>query len=125
MIVENDMTDHSEVKGMLDKRGILHKLRVVKNGEEAWQVLENEPRGHPDIMLLDQSMPEMIKFTRAVRNNPLWRDIKIFILTTFGEPIDRQATAELGISGVISKPLKLHSPSSIDACNLMIDLMNL
>jgi hypothetical protein len=31
----------------------------------------------------------------------------------------------LGASGYITKPLKLNSPASMDAFNLMIDLINL
>ncbi|HEY3402735.1 MAG TPA: response regulator [Ohtaekwangia sp.] len=125
MIVANDMTDPGEVRRTLDKRGILYRLNVVNSNEAALQALGSESHNHPDIMLLDQGSSEMFEFVKTVRDNPLWKDIKIFILTTFEEPIDRQSAAELGISGVISKPLKLHSPSTIDAYNLMMDLMNL
>jgi hypothetical protein len=47
------------------------------------------------------------------------------MLTTSDEQEDKRMVANLGLSGFITKPLKLESPSSLDAFNLMIDLMNM
>lgn len=135
LLVEDDVLDQMEVKRTLDRKNILHRLKVVKNGEEAIRALEEDSDldigesflGKPDIILLDLNMPKMngFEFLANIKKNEKWRDIKVFILTTSEEREDKVAALNLGISGFITKPLKLESPSSIDAFNLMIDLMNM
>ena len=126
LLVEDDTLDQVEVKRTLDKRGVLYRLTIARNGKEAARALGggNAP---PDIILLDLNMPKMngFEFARVVRDNPEWKDIKIFVLTTSDDPGDKEVAYRIGVSGFITKPLKLDSPSSIDVYNLMIDLMNL
>ncbi|AYB29096.1 response regulator [Chryseolinea soli] len=131
MLVEDDTLDQIEVKRTLDKRHILYRLQVAKNGEEAMRLLSGEPAGVspeiPDFILLDLNMPKMNGFEllRWIRANARWKDIKVFILTTSDEPEDKAEALRLGVSGFITKPLKLDSSSSMDAFNLMMDLMNM
>ncbi len=130
LLVEDDNLDVVDVKRTLDKMNILNNMVVAKNGEEALQILKGND-GHldikPDIALIDINMPKMngLEFLSAVRKNETLRDLKCFIITTSDEKIDRMAAKELGVSGYIVKPLKLNNPSSMDAFNLMIDLMNI
>lgn len=127
MLVEDDTLDQIEVKRTLDKRHILYRLRVAKNGEEAMRLLSDDPDVPPDFILLDLNMPKMNGFEmlRWMRADARWRDIKVFILTTSDEPEDKAQAQGLGVSGFITKPLKLDSSSSMDAFNLMMDLMNM
>lgn len=129
LLVEDDMLDQIEVVRTLERKGILTRLKIVKNGEEALRILSEQENdmfpGKPDIILLDLNMPKMngIEFLNQIKSNPEWRDIKVFVLTTSDEKEDKAAVSQFGVSGFITKPLKLESPSSIDAFNLMIDLM--
>jgi CheY-like chemotaxis protein len=131
LLVEDDNLDQMEVKRTLEKKNIVHKLKIARNGEEALKVLQERNsdifNGKPDIILLDLNMPKMngFEFLGQIKQHEEWKDIKVFILTTSEEREDKTAAAHLGISGFITKPLKLESPSSIDAFNLMIDLMNM
>lgn len=131
LLVEDDNLDRIEVIRTLHKKNIVHQLKVAKNGEEALQLLKDNANdvfaGKPDIVLLDLNMPKMngVEFLRKIRENENWKDIKIFVLTTSDDHEDKAAVAEMGISGFITKPLKLENPPSIDAFNLMIDLMNM
>jgi CheY-like chemotaxis protein len=72
-------------------------------------------------------MPKMngFEFLSKIKDRDELKDVKIFVLTTSEEKEDKLLAARLGVSGFITKPLKLESPSSIDAFNLMIDLMNM
>jgi len=129
LLVEDDNLDIIEMKRTLDKMHILNNLMVAKNGEDAIQILNDKARSteaSPDIALIDINMPKMngLEFLSAVRKMEAWKDLKCFIITTSDEKVDRTAAKELGISGYIVKPLKLNNPSSMDAFNLMIDLMN-
>lgn len=131
LLVEDDYLDQMEVKRILERKNILHKLEIAINGEDALKILSEStsqlPSERPDIILVDLNMPKMngFEFLGNVRRNDEWKDIKVFILSTSDEREDKNAAFALGISGFITKPLKLESPSSIDAFNLMIDLMNM
>ena len=131
LLVEDDNLDQMEVQRTLEKKNIMHKLKVARNGEDAIRALQQKDSdsfaGKPDIILVDLNMPKMngFEFLGHLKRNEEWRDIKVFVLTTSEEKEDKVAAAALGVSGFITKPLKLESPSSIDAFNLMIDLMNM
>jgi len=129
LLVEDDNLDIIDVKRTLDKMNIINNMVVAKNGEEALKILSTQERSSdtkPDIALIDINMPKMngLEFLSAVRQTGRWKDLKCFIITTSDEKVDREAAKALGVSGFIVKPLKLNNPSSMDAFNLMIDLMN-
>jgi CheY-like chemotaxis protein len=129
LLVEDDQLDIIDVKRTLDKMHILNNMMIAKNGEDALRILNDKERSteaSPDIALIDINMPKMngLEFLSTIRKMEEWKDLKCFIITTSDEKVDRTAAKELGISGYIVKPLKLNNPSSMDAFNLMIDLMN-
>jgi CheY-like chemotaxis protein len=66
-----------------------------------------------------------IEFLAAIREMDAWKDTKVFVITTSEEKEDKEVTGKLGRSGYIVKPLKFNNPSSIDAFNLMIDIVNI
>ena len=129
LLIEDDQLDRMEVARTLDKKGILYLLKVARNGEEGLERIDETNgdifTGKPDIILMDINMPKMngFEFLTQLRSNPDWKEIKVFVLTTSSEREDKTSVSKLGVSGFITKPLKLESPSSIDAFNLMIDLM--
>jgi CheY-like chemotaxis protein len=131
LLIEDDNLDQMEVQRTLEKKGILHRLKIAKNGEEALQLLTDRSSelfsGKPDLILVDLNMPKMngFEFLDKLREFDEYRDIKVFVLSTSDEKEDKLAAAKFGISGFITKPLKLESPPSLDAFNLMIDLMNM
>jgi CheY-like chemotaxis protein len=128
LLVEDDNLDIIDVKRTLDKMHILNNMIVARNGEDALRILREKERSDtkPDIALIDINMPKMngLEFLSAIRKMDEWKDMKCFIITTSDEKVDRMAAKDMGISGYIVKPLKLNNPSSMDAFNLMIDLMN-
>jgi CheY-like chemotaxis protein len=131
LLVEDDLLDQLEVKRTLDKKGIFNRLKIAINGEQALDILEGNDNdvfvGRPDLILVDINMPKMngFEFLAKLRANESWKDFKVFMLTTSDEKEDKKMAMSLNVSGFITKPLKLESPSSIDAFNLMIDLMNM
>jgi CheY-like chemotaxis protein len=127
LLIEDDKLDVIDMQRSLNRMQILHKTSVARNGEEAIEYLDRPENDRPDIVLLDINMPKMngIEFLATVRKRDEWKDLKVFVITSSDERVDREATRSLGISGYIVKPLKLNNPSSMDSFNLMIDLMNL
>ncbi|TCJ14526.1 response regulator [Flaviaesturariibacter flavus] len=124
LLVEDDELDVIDIRRTLDKMNIVYHLEHARNGEDALRLLEGSV---PDVALVDINMPKMngIEFLQSVRSHPEWKGLKCFIITTSDEKVDRVAASELGVSGYIVKPLKINNPSSMDAFNLMIDLMNM
>ncbi len=131
LLVEDDDLDVIDIGRSLDKLGIIYQLHVARNGEEGLDILEGKrslPQGVlPDVVLIDLNMPKMngLEFLTMIRGNEKWRGLKCFILSTASEAADKRAANALGISGYIVKPLKLNNPASMDAFNLMIDLLNM
>lgn len=132
LLVDDDQLDHVEVLRTLNKRNILYKVKTAFNGEHALRLLTNtEPNeefvGTPDLIILDLGMPRMngMELLKKIRSQPEWKNIKVFVLTSSADEKQQIAVRELGVSGYIVKPLKLISPHSGDAFNLMIDLMNM
>jgi CheY-like chemotaxis protein len=131
LLIEDDTLDQMEVQRTLQKKDILFKLKIAKNGEEAFILLSEKVSdlfiGKPDIIILDLNMPKMngFEFLKQIKGDEHLKDIKVFVLTTSEENEDKTKAIGLGAAGFLTKPLKLESPSTIDAFNLMIDLMNM
>jgi CheY-like chemotaxis protein len=130
LLVEDDQLDTIDIKRSLDKINVMYNLQAARNGEEAIDMLNGKINtslnGLPDVVLIDINMPKMngLEFLEVLRNHEEWKDLKCFIVTTSDEKVERNTAKRLGVSGYIIKPLKLNSPTSMDAFNLMIDLMN-
>ncbi|MFD0999500.1 response regulator [Ohtaekwangia kribbensis] len=131
LLVEDDSLDVIDVKRTLDKLAIVYNMKVARNGEEAIRLLHDKRSDSftvkPDFIILDLNMPKMngLELLQILRGSEDWKDIKIFILTTSEDSGDKRAAQQYGISGYIVKPLKFNSTGSMDAFNLMIDLMNM
>lgn len=131
LLVEDDTVDTIDIKRTLDKMNIYYTLYNKKNGEEAVYFLKHEvgdkPEDLPDVVLIDINMPRMngLELLQTIRATEEWKHLKCFIITTSEEKIDKEEAKRLGASGYIVKPLKLNNPSSMDAFNLLIDLMNM
>lgn len=131
LLVEDDSLDVIDVKRTLDKLAIVYSMKVARNGEEAIRMLHDKRSdaftAKPDFIILDLNMPKMngLELLQILRGSEDWKDIKIFVLTTSEDSNDKRAAQQYGISGYIVKPLKFNSTGSMDAFNLMIDLMNM
>ena len=127
LLVEDDQLDAIDIRRSLDKMKLFYQLHLAKNGEEALDLLNGEPPLRPDVALIDINMPKMngLELLAALRRDQRWKDLKCFIITTSDEKVDRETAKSLGVSGYIIKPLKLNNASSLDAFNLMIDLLNM
>lgn len=108
LLIEDDELDVISVERSLKKFDIPYELHTAYNGREALDILqEQEPPFRPDVILLDLNMPKMngVEFLQAMRKNEKLKHLKVFVMTTSGESIDRINTENLGISGFMIKPL--------------------
>jgi two-component system, chemotaxis family, chemotaxis protein CheY len=80
-----------------------YNLLEAEDGEAA---LEAALGQHPDLILLDVTMPKLDGFEvlHFLRAKPQTADTKVIMLTTAGTPADIQTGADMGVSGYIIKP---------------------
>lgn len=128
LLVEDDTLDIIDIKRELDKINVMYNLHVAANGEEALEALQPQAGTEgfqPDVTLIDINMPKMngLEFLAEVRRNEKLKGLKCFMMTTSSDTEDMESAKKLGISGYIVKPFKAAN-ASMDAFNLMIDLMN-
>jgi DNA-binding response OmpR family regulator len=86
---------------------ILSKLgfEVEKAGDGA-EALEAVRRFHPDLIILDNIMPRMSgwELTKTLKNDPVYHDIPIIMLSALDDVKDKVEGFEMGIDDYITKP---------------------
>ena len=102
LLVDDDRAVLMLLKMLLDNSG--HTVAVARNGVEALAMVKDFK---PQVIMTDWIMPEMdgIEFCKALRRNPMWRNIYVFILTA-QESTDRLVEAfEAGANDYMTKPV--------------------
>lgn len=79
------------------------EVRVARNGDEALAAIE---AFHPDLVLLDVTMPVKSGYEVAqmIRDNPAWQSIKIVMLTARGRDTEVSKGMALGADVYVTKP---------------------
>lgn len=120
LLVEDDELDVISVRRSLVQLETEYELLTAFNGIEALELL-NATEELPDAILLDLNMPKMngIEFLEALRKDPRFVSVRVFVMTTSSESTDRDQAERLGISGYIIKPLNYNDnskrPDSMEA----------
>ena len=102
LLVDDDRAVLMIIKMLLDNLG--HTVAMARSGEEALSMLNGFK---PQVIMADWIMPKMdgIEFCRALRSNPAWRNIYVFILAA-QESIDRLVEAfDAGANDYMTKPI--------------------
>jgi CheY-like chemotaxis protein len=108
LLIEDDELDVISVERTLKKLDTEYNLHIAHNGKEALGMLtRSEDPILPDVILLDLNMPKMngIEFLRIIREDAMFKNLQVFVMTTSSETSDRILTEQLGVSGYIIKPL--------------------
>ena len=104
LIVDDNTVNRMFVKSLLEALEI--ETDEAENGEEAIQVLENDP--HFDAMLLDIHMPVLdgpATITRIRNSGADYRGIKVMAFTANTMDGDRQKYIAMGMDGYVPKPI--------------------
>lgn len=105
---DNDM--NAEIATVrLETEGFL--VEHAKDGEIAFKMMQDNPAGYYDFILMDIQMPNMNGYeaTKAIRqlDDEGKKNIKIFAVTANAFDEDRQNALDAGMNGHIAKPMKL------------------
>lgn len=106
LVVDDSATNRLVLTKMLMHFGC--RATSVADGKHAIALLELSSADPISLVLLDMQMPEMDGelTTRAIKNDPRWRDLPIVILTSMGRRGDAARMQSLGCVGYLLKPIK-------------------
>jgi CheY-like chemotaxis protein len=135
LLVEDDQMDVMNVQRELRRQHIEVPLTHARNGREALDLLRGENGqekiAKPNLVMLDINMPRMngLELLAALRADPEFADLNVFIMTTSDLDADRFKAQQLAVSGYIIKPLSFETfgegGTSVDGFSLFLDLIQL
>ncbi|MBI3152346.1 MAG: response regulator [Chloroflexi bacterium] len=106
--VDDNQTNRLVLSKMVEGFGC--RIDMAASGARGIEMLHHAAReGDPyDVVLLDMQMPGMDgeQTARAIKSDPLVKDVKIVILTSMGKRGDAVRLEALGCSGYLLKPVK-------------------
>ena len=102
LIAEDDAVSRRVLEGFLNKWG--YDVLVSKDGEEAWQILQEEDA--PQMAILDWMMPQMdgIEVCRRLRRRGPEPYVYVLLLTAKGQKRDVVEGIEAGADDYLTKP---------------------
>lgn len=102
LVVEDDRSIQLLYKSFLEKIG--HSVTTANNGLDALEILE---ASKPQVIISDWMMPKMdgIDFCKALRANPKWRHIYVYIVTAQESTEKLIEAFEAGASDYLTKPI--------------------
>ena len=135
LLVEDDQMDVMNVQRELRRQNINVPIIHARNGRDALKMLRGEggePKiAKPSLAMLDINMPRMngLELLEALRADPEFADLNVFIMTTSDLDTDRLKAQDLAVSGYIIKPLSFDTfgegGTSVDGFSLFLDLLKL
>lgn len=101
LICDDEPNIRESIRYAVEKEGFGYVL--ASDGNAAYEKACSEK---PDLIILDVGMPGMTGFEvcERLRADPDYSDMKIIILTAFGQATDEQQAYKLGADKFISKP---------------------
>lgn len=107
LIVDDSQAMRSIIKGGLKGMGIFEFIAEAENGIEALDKMEQE--GPFDIVFLDWYMPEMEGYEclLKIRQNPLWNDTRVMMVTTENQQENVIRAVMAGASEYLMKPFSV------------------
>jgi signal transduction histidine kinase/DNA-binding response OmpR family regulator/HAMP domain-containing protein len=104
LLVEDNPINQELACDMLSSAGVV--LRIAENGQEALDWIERE---RFDLVLMDCQMPVMDGYaaTRALRQQPQWRDLPVVAMTANAMVGDREKVLAAGMNDHIAKPINI------------------
>lgn len=130
LLVEDDHIDVMNVQRAFKKTNITNPLHISFNGVDALNMLKGtngKPRltPTPQIILTDINMPKMngIEFIQELRNDPEFKSISVFVLSTSNDESDKLRAYDLNVAGYILKPVSFEK--FVSAISILYNYWNL
>ena len=105
LVADDDEIFRELVIEILSSSG--YKVLAAKDGQEAWEMLQETPA---DLAVLDLNMPRMdgMELTRHIRSDERFREMPILMLTIRAMVEDQLSGYERGADDYLTKPFDQH-----------------
>lgn len=113
LLIEDNPGDVFLIQETLREHGLVYKLSVIEDGEEAISFARREGQYakavRPDLILLDLNLPKCNgrEVLQSIQENPELAQVPLVIFTSSDSPQDRLAAAEPNVSCYLRKPSSL------------------
>ena len=109
MLAEDNELNREIAYELLSETGLI--VDMVKNGQEALDLLKRQPEFFYDLIFMDIQMPVMNGYdaTTSIRagESDYWRNIPVIAMTANVFQEDESRATECGMSGYITKPIDM------------------
>ncbi len=101
LVVEDEPNIALSLEVLMRQAGF--DVRIASGGETALREINDRP---PDVVLLDIMIPECNGYDvcETIRANPVWRDVRIVMVTAKGRDRDRDKGLAVGADDYVTKP---------------------
>ena len=105
LVVDDNETNREIVTAQLESWGAI--VEKYADGESTLKRLSDKELNSFDVGILDMQMPEMdgAQLCKEIRTNSEWDNIKLMMMTSFGELYEANKFAKMGFSAFFSKPV--------------------
>jgi DNA-binding response OmpR family regulator len=105
LVVDDEPNIVLSLEFLMKQAGL--EVRTAGDGQAALAAVQANT---PDLILLDISMPngDGFEVCRKIRENPVWQDIRIIMLTAKGKDSEREKGLAAGADDYITKPFSTH-----------------
>lgn len=109
LLIDDNLDAAESLAQLLTLSG--HDARIAGDGARGLALAEDF---RPEVVFCDLGLPGMSGYevAKALRSSPFGRDIVIAALTGYGQPGDREKTAQAGFDAHLVKPV---DPSVIES----------
>jgi CheY-like chemotaxis protein len=129
LLIEDNPSDARYTQIALEELGIVNRLTVVGDGEEALNYLYRKGRysgaSRPDCVLLDWNLPKAdgSEILEIIRRDKKLADIPVIVLTGSREQTDVLKAYHLKANAYVTKPIDLSGVHTImESCDFRIVL---
>jgi len=113
LLAEDNARDLELTMAALEEHRLANEVDVVRDGEQAWEYLEQlgrspgSPSVYPALVLLDLKMPKMdgLEVLRRMRGDERLRTVPVVMLTSSREERDIVESYRLGVNAYVVKPV--------------------
>ena len=105
LIADDTAQVRSDLRTILPLAGEMNELSIEIAGEaeDGYNAIRMAGELHPDVILMDLTMPELDGFEATRKIKTLYQSMKVLILTVHSNQEARQKAAQAGADGFIEK----------------------
>jgi len=109
LLVEDNPMDIDLTQRAFNRRKLLNKINVVRDGAEALDLIAHWQPGDslPLVILLDLKLPKVdgLEVLRQLKQHPQLKVVPVVMLTSSAEDSDIQTAYQYGVNSYIVKPV--------------------